>query len=285
MILELEHYNQAAEFVRERCTLQPKVGLVLGSGLGSFVDRIESSSVISTGDIPHWPKSTVLGHEGKVIVGKINDVEVMALQGRTHYYEGHSMSQITLPIRVMQLIGVKLVILTNAAGGLGRGMRAGDLMLLSDHINMVGMGGSNPLRGPNDESLGPRFPDMTEVYDSGIRNLAHNKGLELSIPLHEGVYVAVAGPSFESPADLRFLRLIGADAVGMSTVPEAIVARHGGMKVLAISGITNIAKTEVDTSSETTHDEVLETGKVIVPRLSALLSEILESLGQSTDLI
>jgi purine-nucleoside phosphorylase len=203
------------------------------------------------------------------------------MSGRAHYYEGYPMSRVTLPIRVMQLLGAEIVILTNAAGGLDPAYSAGDLMLLSDHINIVGMSGANPLRGPNDESLGTRFPDMNEVYDAGLRAIAREVAREAGVPLHEGIYAGVAGPSYETPAEIRFLRMIGANAVGMSTVHEAIVARHGGMRVLGISGISNVAVSEPGSHVETTHEEVLDAGRVIVPRLEAILRGVLRALPAS----
>lgn len=273
-----KHFEETAAFVRRRTRHQPEIGLVLGSGLGGLADEIEDADRIPYNEIPHWPRSTVEGHTGELVIGTLQSQVVMVQRGRSHYYEGYSMSQVTLPIRVMQLTGIHTIILTNAAGGLRADMAAGELMLISDHINIVGMTGANPLRGPNDENLGPRFPDMSQVYDPELRAIARRVATESEIPLKEGVYVSLAGPSFETRADLRFLRLIGADAVGMSTVPEAIVARHGGLRVLGISGISNIAQVEVEPSGETTHQEVLETGQIIVPRLLTLLKGILIAL-------
>ena len=276
--LSREQYQEAAAYVQGRLSHQPTIGLVLGSGLGGLADRVQDAERIATHAIPHWPQSTVVGHSGELIVGRLKGHTVLIQRGRVHYYEGYSMSQVTLPVRVMQLLGIHTVILTNAAGGLRRDMAAGDLMVIADHINMIGMGGANPLRGPNDDMLGPRFPDMTQPYDPELRRIAQEAALRIGIPLREGVYVGVAGPSFETPADLRFLQQVGAHAVGMSTVPEVIVARHGGMRVLAISGISNLARTEPESAAETTHEEVLETGKTIVPRLTALLEGVLERL-------
>ena len=279
--LSREQFQEAATYVQGRISHQPRIGLVLGSGLGGLADNVQSGERIPTHDIPHWPRSTVVGHSGELIAGRIKGHTVLIQRGRIHYYEGYSMSQITLPVRVMQLLGIHTLILTNAAGGLRRDMAAGDLMVIADHINMIGIGGANPLRGPNDETLGPRFPDMTQPYDPELRRLAQEVALEAGIPLREGVYVGVAGPSFETPADLRFLQQIGAHAVGMSTVPEVIVARHGGMRVLAISGISNLARTEPESRAETTHEEVLETGQTIIPRLTALLEGVLARLAPS----
>jgi purine-nucleoside phosphorylase len=272
------HYEEAAASVRDRTRHQPKIGLILGSGLGELADEIQDGDRIAYHEIPHWPISTVKGHSGELVIGRLQDQAVLALRGRIHYYEGYSMSQITLPIRVMQILGIHTLILTNAAGGLNPDMQAGDLMLITDHINLVGMIGHNPLHGPNDESLGPRFPDMALAYDPELGAVARQVAQEDKIPLREGIYVALSGPSFETPAELRFLRMIGGDAVGMSTAPEAIVARHGGMRVLGISGISNIVKMQADPSSQTTHQEVLETGTIITPRLLALLKGVLKAL-------
>ncbi len=272
------HYEEAAASVRDRTRHQPKIGLILGSGLGELADEIQDGDRIAYHEIPHWPISTVKGHSGELVIGRLQDQTVLVLRGRIHYYEGYSMSQITLPIRVMQILGIHTLILTNAAGGLNPDMQAGDLMLITDHINLVGMIGHNPLHGPNDESLGPRFPDMALAYDPELGAVARQVAQEDKIPLREGIYVALSGPSFETPAELRFLRMIGGDAVGMSTAPEAIVARHGGMRVLGISGISNIVKMQADPSSQTTHQEVLETGTIITPRLLALLKGVLKAL-------
>ncbi len=271
-------FEAAAATVSKRTKHQPRVGVVLGSGLGDLAEAVEQADVIPYDDIPHWPRSTVAGHSGKLHIGYLEGQAVMVMRGRAHYYEGYPMSQVTLPIRVMQLMGIRIVILTNAAGGLNRNFRAGDLMLITDHINLIGMAGHNPLRGPNDETLGTRFPDMSQVYDPELRRLALEVAREANIPLWEGVYICLAGPSFETPADIRFLRLIGADAVGMSTVPEATVARHGSMRVLGISGISNVAIDTPDAERETTHEEVLQAGQIIVPRLEKLLRGVLQRL-------
>ncbi len=271
-------FEAAAAEVEKRTRHQPRIGIVLGSGLGSLADSVEDADVISYADIPHWPVSTVAGHHGRLHIGWLEDQCVMVMQGRSHYYEGHPISRITLPIRVMQLMGVQMVIVTNAAGGLDQSFAPGELMLITDHINLIGMGGVNPLRGPNDDSLGVRFPDMSQAYDPELRQVAARVARERDIPLHQGVYVAVAGPSFETPAEIRFLRLIGGQAVGMSTAPEVIVARHGGMRVLGISGISNVATGEPTGHTQTTHEEVLDAGRILAPRLEALLRGVLRSL-------
>lgn len=271
-------FEAAANAVREHTQHQPRIGLILGSGLGSLADSVEEADIIPYEQIPLWPHSTVVGHQGQLHIGRLEGQNVLVMRGRAHYYEGYPMGQVTLPVRVMQLLGVEIVILTNAAGGLNPSFRAGDLMLITDHINMVGMGGANPLRGSNDDSLGPRFPDMGRVYDADLRRLALDVAREAHVPLHQGVYVGLAGPSFETPAEIRFLRLIGAGAVGMSTTPEATVARHGGLRVLGLSGISNVAIDELDSETHTTHEEVLDAGKIIVPRLETVLRGVLRGL-------
>jgi purine-nucleoside phosphorylase len=258
--------------------LRPRVGLVLGSGLGPLAEAIEHADVIPYSDIPNVALSTVEGHVGRLVIGILEGQSVIVMQGRSHYYEGYSMQQVTLPVRIMQLVGVEILVVTNAAGGLAPDLRPGDLMLITDHINLIGMAGLSPLRGPNDPSLGPRFPEMTEAYDAGLRNLALRVAAEQNIKLHKGVYICLAGPSFETPADLRFLRKIGADAVGMSTVPEVTIARHGGLRVLGISGISNVAMVEPGSAPPPTHEEVLQAGQVIVPKLTALIRGVLRSL-------
>jgi purine-nucleoside phosphorylase len=253
------------------------VGLILGSGLSPLADAVEDGVVIPYDDIPHFPTTTVEGHAGRLIVGRLEGQAVAVMQGRTHYYEGYSMAEVTFPVRVMQVLGVEALIVTNAAGGLDPEFNAGDVMLVTDHINLIGMGGLNPLRGPNLDAFGPRFPDMSEPYDPRLRALARQAAAEADVPLREGVYVCLAGPSFETRADLRFLRFIGADAVGMSTVPEVTIARHGGTRVLGLSGISNIAPVE-GAVVETTHEEVLEAGRMLVPRLEAIVRGVLRAL-------
>jgi purine-nucleoside phosphorylase len=272
-------FEVAADAVRQRIARQPRVGLVLGSGLGDLAESVQEADVIPYQDIPHWPRSTVVGHRGQLHIGTLEGVPVMVMRGRAHYYEGYSMTQVTLPIRVMQLLGVEVLILTNAAGGLNKSFTPGDLMLLVDHLNLIGMTGANPLRGPNDETLGTRFPDMTRVYDRDLRSLAAKVAVEQGVPLHQGVYICLAGPSFETPADVHFLRTMGADAVGMSTVPEATVARHGGLRVMGVSSIANIVIDDPDSDAETTHEEVLAAGALAVPRLEALVRGVLRGLA------
>jgi purine-nucleoside phosphorylase len=272
----LEQIDEVAAAVR-RCTRhQPKIAMILGSGLGGLADSIQGPDIIPFGDLPHWPQSTVGGHAGRLLIGTLEDKPVMVMQGRVHFYEGYSMAQVTLPIRVMQRLRVEILIVTNAAGAINPAYTPGDVMLITDNLNMVGMAGMNPLIGPNDERLGTRFPDMSQAYDRQLCEITRNAAKQNDILLHEGIYVGLSGPSFESPADLRFLRLAGSDAVGMSTVPEVIVARHGGMRVLGFSGISN--KANLDGNTETTHEEVLAAGQVIAPKLEKLIRAVLHSL-------
>lgn len=272
-------YEQAAAVIRQRTTGRPAVGLVLGSGLGTLADTLDQREVIAYEAIPGWPRSTVHGHSGQLVFGSLEGCPVVAQQGRAHFYEGYTAQQVAFPIRVMKLLGVETVILTNAAGGLNPHYKVGDLMLINDHINFVGMAGNNPLMGPNDESFGPRFIGMAQSYDRALRGLARQVAADAGITLHEGVYVCLAGPNFETPAEIRMLRTIGGDAVGMSTVHEVLVARHAGMRVMAYSGITNVAIDQIDTDLEATHEEVLDAGKVLVPRLSTILKGVLRSLS------
>ncbi len=272
----LEEIDRIADFVRSRYSYHPQVGIILGSGLGGMATSVESATIIPYDIIPDWPVSTVIGHQGHLVVGKFEGKEVIVMQGRVHYYEGYSMAQVALPVRVLQRLGIEILIVTNAAGGVNPGYTPGDLMLINDHINMIGMAGLNPLRGRNLDELGPRFPDMSQAYDRGLMELACKVAVEEKITLHEGVYICLAGPSFETPADLRFLRIAGADAVGMSTVPEVITARHGGTRVLGISGISN--KANLDGQTMTTHAEVLEAGQKIAPKLTTLIRGVLGRL-------
>ncbi|MBN2148659.1 MAG: purine-nucleoside phosphorylase [Anaerolineales bacterium] len=274
--ITLAQVEEIATLIRGRTSYHPRVGIVLGSGLGALASAVEEAVVIPVGELPAWPVSTVQGHEGHLVIGKLENQPVLVLQGRVHYYEGYSISQVTLPVRVMQRLGIEILIVTNAAGAVNPDYEPGELMLIKDHINMIGMAGLNPLRGPNWDEVGPRFPDMSQAYDRALGKLAHSVAEGAQIALHEGVYVGLAGPSFETPADLRFLRLIGADAVGMSTVPEVIAARHGGTRVLGISGISN--KANLDGNTLTTHEEVLEAGTKIVPKLTTLIRGVLRRL-------
>jgi len=271
------HFEAAAAMIRRATEVEPTVGLILGSGLSPLAESVENSISFDYKDIPHFPVSTVEGHAGQFVLGDLEGQPVAVMQGRTHYYEGYSMAEITFPVRVMQVLGIEMLIVTNAAGGLAAAFNAGDIMLISDHINLIGMAGLNPLRGPNLDKLGPRFPDMSSVYDAQLRSQAQNVAEAEDIPLHEGVYICLAGPSYETMADLRFLRTIGADAVGMSTVPEATVARHGGTRVLGLSGITNVLPQAGGPVVETDHEEVLAAGEKLTPRLEVIIRGVLKA--------
>lgn len=258
---------QAAEYIRSRSQgCRPRTAIVLGSGLSGVSKFIEPVVEIPYTDIPNFVRSTIEGHAGTLLIGKCSGKDVLAMKGRFHFYEGYSLAEVTLPIRVFSLLRVKSVVITNAAGGIAPNMGPGSLMLLSDHLNLMG---DNPLHGPNDDRFGPRFPDMTDVYSAAFRDIAREEAQRLGITLAEGVYGALRGPSFETPAEVRMLRTLGADAIGMSTVPEAIVARHSGLDVLGISCITNIAAGL--SSSKINHLEVLEVGKRIEGDLARLL--------------
>ena len=272
----LEEIDQIADEVRERISLEPRIGMILGSGLGPLSEEIEDPTVIPYQELPGWPVSTVEGHAGKLMIGRLEGKDVLVMNGRIHYYEGYEMSEVTLPIRVMQRLGIEILIVTNAAGGVNQDFEPGNPMLITDHFNLLGMAGPNPLRGPNLEEFGPRFPDMSRAYDRDLADVARQVAEELGITLHEGIYVCLAGPTFETPADLRFLLGAGVDAVGMSTVPEVIVANHGGQRVLGISGITN--QSHLYGEEVTTHEEVIETGKILAPKMMKLIRGVLKKL-------
>jgi purine-nucleoside phosphorylase len=261
--------EEAIAFLRERVTRAPAAALVLGSGLGGLADEIQDAVRIPYAQIPGFPRSTVAGHAGALVAGILNGVEVVAMQGRFHLYEGWDAAEVTLPIRALSALGVELLLLTNAAGGLRPGMESGDLMLLADHINLTGR---NPLMGPI-VGREERFPDMSEPYDPTLRRLAESIALELKVPLSQGVYAALLGPSYETPAEVRMLRTLGADAVGMSTVPEVLVARALGMRVLAISVVTNLAAGIGP--APLSHDEVMEVGAAVRDRLATLVKALL----------
>jgi len=277
--LTRQEFAEAADFIRSRTEHEPTIGLILGTGLNPLAEGMQAADVIPYSEIPHFPVPTVEGHVGRLIIGELEGQEVLVMQGRAHYYEGYSPQRICLPIRAMQLLGISILIVTNAAGGLNPSFEAGDLMLITDHINLIGMAGLNPLRGPDDPELGPRFVDMSQAYDLELREIALRVASSLGFHLRQGVYICLAGPSFETPADLKFLRLIGADAVGMSTVPEVTVARQAGMRVLGISGISNVAVIEPTGERKVVHKEVLEAGKILVPKLAALLKGVISLLA------
>jgi purine-nucleoside phosphorylase len=270
--------EETSDFVRQHTQHHPTIGIILGSGLSPLADDIEEPDILPYGSIPHFQTSTVKGHAGRLVIGVLQGQKVVTMQGRIHYYEGYSMPQLTFPVRVMCSLGIRVLVVTNAAGGLNTTFSNGELMLISDHLNLVGMAGHHPLIGPNDPELGPRFPDMSQAYDPELRALVREVAKAQGVPLREGVYACLAGPSFETPAEVRFLRLIGADAVGMSTVPEVTVARHMGVRVVGISGITNVHASDSSPPQETCHQEVLEAGQVIAPRLLALLHGFLKRL-------
>ena len=259
----------AESFLQSRLTKNPRVAVVLGSGLGAFADTLDGATVIPYADIPGWPKSTAVGHAGKLIFGDVAGHHVAVLAGRAHLYEGYTAEQAVFGIRTLGKLGIESVILTNAAGGINPKFGPGQLVLISDHINLLGQ---NPLTGPNDDSLGPRFPDMSEAYSRKYREIARAAGKEMGLDLPEGVYAAVPGPSYETPAEIRYMRTIGADLVGMSTIPEAIAANHMGMKVLGISCVTNAAAGVLD--QKLNHTEVLEVGERMKGTLIELLRRI-----------
>lgn len=272
----LENLDAIAAAVRSRTELQPRVALILGSGLGPLADAVESATRIPAAELPGWPVSSVEGHAGQVVLGSLEGTAVGIVQGRVHFYEGYSMQQLGVPVRVMRRLGADTLIVTNAAGGLNPEFAVGDLMLIVDQIFLPGMAGYSPLRGPNLDELGPRFPDMSQPYDRGLRELAKQVAEAAQITLQEGVYVSLAGPAFETPAELRMLRSLGGDAVGMSTAHEVVVARHAGMRTLGFSGITNLAS--FDGSSPASHQEVLQAGKQVAPKLETVLRGVLRKL-------
>lgn len=265
--------EKAASYLREKISTPPRIGLILGSGLGVLADEIEEAVKIPYEQIPEFPVSTVEGHAGQLVYGRLEGAAVIAMQGRFHYYEGYRLDQVTFPIRVMKALGVKELIVTNAAGGVNERFQPGDLMIITDHINNMG---NNPLIGPNDPELGVRFPDMTEAYSKRLRNIAKEVAANLRIPIQEGVYVANTGPSYETPAEIRMIRAIGGDAVGMSTVPEVIVARHAQIEVLGISCISNMAAGILD--QPLTHDEVMETTERVKANFLRLVKGIIAEM-------
>ncbi len=276
MQITLEIIDRVTQSIRSQIKSQPRIGIILGTGLGGLASAIRNATIIPYREIPDWPVSTVMGHTGQLVIGELEDQPVLAMQGRIHYYEGYTMQQVTLPVRVMQRLGVEILIVTNAAGAIHPDFFPGDVMLITDNLNLAGMSGLNPLIGPNLDEFGPRFPDMSQAYDRKLCDLARKVASEAALPLREGVYAGLSGPSFESPADLRFLRIAGADAVGMSTTSEVIVARHGGTRVLGFSGISN--KANLDGNTITSHEEVLAAGHLIVPKLETLVRGVLRLL-------
>jgi purine-nucleoside phosphorylase len=270
----IDNIKKAADFLHTNISEVPVIGLILGSGLGILADEIENPEIFPYEAIPEFPVSTVEGHKGQLVIGKLQGKTVLAMQGRFHYYEGYSLEKVTFPVRVMKQLGVKNIIVTNAAGGVNNQYKAGDLMVITDHINNTSV---NPLIGPNDNAFGVRFPDMSNAYDKQLTEDALKVGEKLGIPLQQGVYVGNTGPSYETPAEVRMIRKLGGDAVGMSTVPEVIVARHAGMKVLGISCISNMAAGILD--QPLTHDEVMETTELVKENFLNLVKEIIKDMN------
>ena len=274
---EFEKVQQAARLIEGRTTLRPRIGLVLGSGLGAFADGLQDATAIPYQQIPHFPVSTAVGHAGRLVVGQCAKIPVAVMQGRVHFYEGYSLREVTFPIRVLGALGIHALVFTNAAGGINRKLRARGLLLIRDHLNFQG---TNPLRGPNEERFGPRFPDMTEAYSKKLRTTAKQVARKLRLRLFEGVYAALHGPSYETPAEIRALARLGADVVGMSTVPEVIVANHMGIEVLGISCVTNMAAGI--SKKKINHDEVLEAGERVGRQFTAFLRALIPALVRAT---
>jgi len=270
---QLRKVKESVAFLKKETELRPHIAIVLGTGLGGLADKIKAAAVIPYKNIPNFPISTVVSHEGRLIFGSLGGKKVAALQGRFHFYEGYETKEITFPIRVMAAMGIHTLIISNAAGGLDLSFQAGDLMLISDHINLTGQ---NPLRGDNVDEWGPRFPDMTEPYNLGLINLVQKAAKDLGVKIHKGIYVGVPGPSMETAAETRFLRIIGADAVGMSTIPEVIVGVHAGLKVLGLSVITNV--NDPDNYQPAPLEQVIATAKSAEPTLVRLVEEILRRM-------
>ena len=273
---EFERAEAAAKYIFSQSSLRPKIALVLGSGLGAFAEEFSAAAKIPYAKIPHFPQSTAIGHAGQLVIGKVGQVAVAGMQGRVHLYEGYSVKEVTFPVRVFARMGVKAVILTNAAGGIKREFAQGSLVVIRDHINLQGV---NPLSGPNEERFGERFPDMSAAYERRFREMTVGEGNRLGIGMYEGVYAALSGPSYETPAEIRYLRTIGADLVGMSTVPEVIAARHSGLRVLGISCVTNAAAGILDKALD--HREVLETAERVKGQFIALLKAVIPRIAEA----
>jgi purine-nucleoside phosphorylase len=272
-VLVLDKLQETVSYLRSKTSSKPKVGIVLGSGLGAFVKDVEIEVTIPYKDIPNFMPPTVEGHSGNLIFGKVNSQPIVILQGRNHYYEGHSMETVVFPTRTLAVLGIETLVLTNSAGGFGENMQAGDFMIIEDHINLMG---TNPLMGPNIKELGPRFPDMTEAYDKKLIHLMEQLLLKQGSRFHKGVYCGVSGPTYETPSEVRYLKLIGGQAVGMSTVPETIAANHLGLRVAALSCITNLAAGI--SSHKLSHDEVTETAKRVESEFTSFLKEFVSSI-------
>jgi len=272
---EFARAEQAARFLLKKAGLRPRIALVLGSGLGAFADELAGAARIPYARIPHFPRSTAIGHQGQLVLGKVDGIAVAAMQGRVHLYEGYSARQVAFPMRVFSRLGVKAAILTNAAGGINLGYSEGALVVLRDHINLQG---ANPLIGPNDDRFGPRFPDMTRAYDPEFRRIAAEEGRRLALGLEEGVYLALAGPNYETPAEIHAFRTLGADLVGMSTVPEVLAARHAGLRVLGLSCVTNMAAGV--TGAPLSAEEVFETGARVKNQFVELLRALIPRIAE-----
>ena len=270
-----ERAEHATRIIRSRISVEPRIAIVLGSGLGGFADDFQEAVAIPYEDIPGFVRSTAAGHAGRLVVGKVDSVPVLAMQGRVHYYEGYSLEEVTFPVRTFGLLGIKTLILTNAAGGINVQLTQGALMVLSDHLNLMGV---NPLRGPNDERFGPRFPDMSAVYSADLQELVVEEAKAINVEVRRGIYCALSGPSYETPGEIHLLRNLGADAVGMSTVPEAIVARHMGLEVLGISCITNMAAGISD--EPINHEEVMATGDAVRETFTELLQRVIGAINR-----
>jgi len=270
-----ERAEHATRIIRSRISVEPRIALVLGSGLGGFADDFDEAVAIPYEDIPGFVRSTAQGHAGRLVIGKVDSIPVVAMQGRVHYYEGYSLEEVTFPVRVFNLLGIKTLVLTNAAGGINVQLTQGALMMISDHVNLMGV---NPLRGPNDERFGPRFPDMSAVYSPELQELVIEEARAINVEVRRGVYGALSGPSYETPAEIHLLRTLGADAVGMSTVPEAIVARHMGIEVLGISCITNMAAGISD--APINHEEVMATGVRVRATFTELLQRVIGAINR-----
>jgi purine-nucleoside phosphorylase len=271
---EFSRATRTAKFIQSRTKLRPRIALILGSGLGAFADQLSSAKRIPYGKIPGFPRSTIEGHSGQLVIGQVDGVPIAVMQGRVHLYEGYSAKEVTFPMRVLGRLGIRAAILTNAAGAINLDYSQGALVVIRDHINLQG---TNPLIGPNDDRLGPRFPDMTQAYWKAYREIAHREAKRLGIQVHEGVYAALCGPSFETPAEIRYLKTIGADLVGMSTAFEVIVARHMGIRVLGISCATNMAAGILD--QPLTHAEVMETGERVKGQFISLLRAVIPQIA------
>ncbi len=270
-----ERAEHASRIIRSRISVEPRIAIVLGSGLGGFADDFDDAVAIPYEDIPGFVRSTAQGHAGRLVIGNVDSIPVLAMQGRVHYYEGYSLEEVTFPVRVFNLLGIKTLVLTNAAGGINVQLTQGALMMISDHVNLMGL---NPLRGPNDERFGPRFPDMSAVYSPELQELVVEEAKAINVEVRRGIYGALSGPSYETPAEIHLLRNLGADAVGMSTVPEAIVARHMGIEVLGISCITNMAAGISD--EPINHEEVMATGVRVRATFTELLQRVIGAINR-----